>query len=250
MKKTMKKIYILAISLICLSNFYAQAKLSTGKKVEQNDTSVTKTKPTDVASAKKILYDTPELIPKKLNGKFGYVNKKGKFVIQPKFYIALFYSDDCKLLNSSNPNVKQYGTEDYATVEKNQISYRIDKEGNEVYQYKDSDLGKCGNSYQKPKFQVYKRGGVSGLVDANTTNFRIVPQYEFLHVLESEEREYPMIVAVSGGKFGVIDINNQTIVPFEYEDIKRNFSWKIGRMFEVTKDGKNYYYVDAAHNKY
>lgn len=246
----MNKYPILALLLFCFSNIFAQATLSTGKKIEKNDKTVEKVVPTDVASAKKILFDIPELIPKKTNGKFGYVNKKGKFVIQPKYYVALFFAKDCSLLNSPNIKVRQYGTEEFATVEKNQVSYRIDKEGQEVYQYKDSDLGKCNKSFVKTKFQAYKRGGAYGLVYSNTSNFKIVPQYELVHVMESEELEYPMIVAVSGGKFGVVDINNVTIIPFEYEDIKRNFSWKLGRMFEVSKNGKDYYFIDAANRRY
>jgi hypothetical protein len=54
-----------------------------------------------------------------------------------------------------------------------------------------------------------------------------------------------MIVASKNNVFGVMDVNGKVIIPFEYSNIKRNFSWKLGKMFEVSKDGKNYYYVDA-----
>lgn len=59
-----------------------------------------------------------------------------------------------------------------------------------------------------------------------------------------------MIVASKNNKFGVIDVNNKVIIPFEYNDIKRNFSWKLARLFEVTKDGKNYFYIDVNNNAY
>jgi len=59
-----------------------------------------------------------------------------------------------------------------------------------------------------------------------------------------------MIVATYNDKFGVIDVNNKIIIPFEYADIKRNYSWKLGKMFEVTKDDKNYYYIDSYNQSY
>ncbi len=59
-----------------------------------------------------------------------------------------------------------------------------------------------------------------------------------------------MIVASQKDKFGVIDVNNNIIIPFEYADIKRNYSWKLGKMFEVTKDDINYYYIDSNNKSY
>ena len=59
-----------------------------------------------------------------------------------------------------------------------------------------------------------------------------------------------MIIAVRDDKFGIIDVKGKTIIPFEYEEIKRNYSWKLGRLFEVTKDGDNYYYIDINNNAY
>ena len=80
--------------------------------------------------------------------------------------------------------------------------------------------------------------------------FTIYPQYDYLHILEGDDLKNPMIVASKNNKFGVIDVNNKVIIPFEYNDIKRNFSWKIARLFEVTKDGKNYFYIDVNNNAY
>src|ERR1700750_15137 len=48
--------------------------------------------------------DLPVLIPKKENGKFGYVNQNGKFIIKPEYHIAVFFYEDCNLLNS--PHLK------------------------------------------------------------------------------------------------------------------------------------------------
>ncbi len=201
--------------------------------------------------------DVPLLIPKKQNGKVGYVNQKGQFIIPAEFYIGMFFSEDCNLLNSPNESVRKYGTNEYATVEKAQISYRIDVFGKKVYQYKDSDLGKCKNTYVKQKYGVYKDKYLFGLGDNElyknskvTFRFQIVPQYEMMYVLEGNNLDYPMMVVVANNKFGVINKDNKIIIPLEYEDIKLNYSWKLGGMFEVSKDGKNYYYVDIRNKKY
>ena len=58
------------------------------------------------------------------------------------------------------------------------------------------------------------------------------------------------MIATKNDKFGIVDLKNNIIIPFEYADIKRNFSWKLARMFEVTKDGQNYYLIDAQNKSY
>lgn len=76
--------------------------------------------------------DLPVLIPKKKGDQFGYVNQNGKFIIQPEYHIAVFFYEDCNLLNSPNVKVRKFGTKDYATVEKDMISYRVDHTGKRV----------------------------------------------------------------------------------------------------------------------
>ncbi len=202
--------------------------------------------------------ELPLLIPKKKNGDFGYTNQKGKFIIQPEYHIAVFFYEDCNLLNSPNEKLRKFGTADYATVEKNEISYRVDQKGKRVYQYKQAELGKCiHKEYVQQLFQVYTMNGFFGLIEKSTfTNpqdykqFKIYPQYDYLFILEGDDVANPMIVASKNNVFGVIDINGNVIIPFEYADIKRNFSWKLGRMFEVSKDGKNYFYIDQRNKAY
>ncbi|KQT24705.1 hypothetical protein ASG22_12005 [Chryseobacterium sp. Leaf405] len=202
--------------------------------------------------------ELPVLIPKKRNGNFGYVNQKGKFIIQPEYHIAVFFYEDCNLLNSPNQKVRKFGSAEYATVEKNEISYRVDKQGKRVYEFKKSDLGQCAHKeYVKQLFQGYVMNGFYGIIEkatfknpADYKQFQIYPQYEYLFILEGDDVSNPMIVATKNDMFGVIDKNNNIIIPFEYVDIKRNFSWKLGKMFEVSKDGKNYYYVDSQNKTY
>lgn len=202
--------------------------------------------------------DLPVLIPKKKGDQFGYVNQNGKFIIQPEYHIAVFFYEDCNLLNSPNEKVRKFGTKNYATVEKDMISYRIDQSGKRVYQFKEADFGKCKfEEYKQQLFQAYILNGFYGIIEkskfvnaADYRQYQIYPQYQYLFILEGDDVTNPMIVASNNDKFGVIDVNNKIIIPFEYANIKRNFSWKLGKMFEVTKDGQNYYYIDANNKTY
>lgn len=205
-----------------------------------------------------IKQDLPVLIPKKKDGKFGYVNQNGKFIIQPEYHIAVFFYEDCNLLNSPNEKVRKFGTKNYATVEKDMISYRVDRAGKRVYQFKEEDLGKCKfEEYKQQLYQAYVLNGFYGIIEKATfenpmdyRQFKIYPRYQYLFIMEGDDVSDPMIVASHNDRFGVIDVHNKVIIPFEYSNIKRNFSWKLGRMFEVTKDGTNYYYIDADNKTY
>ncbi|WP_228454012.1 WG repeat-containing protein [Chryseobacterium fistulae] len=99
--------------------------------------------------------------------------------------------------------------------------------------------------------------GFYGIINKSTfvnaydyKQFQIYPQYQYLHIMEGDDVSNPMIVASQNDLFGVIDIHDNVIIPFEYEDIKRNFSWKLGKMFEVSKDGKSYFYIDSHNQAY
>jgi hypothetical protein len=202
--------------------------------------------------------ELPVLIPKKKDGNFGYINQKGKFVIPPQYHIAVFFYEDCNLLNSPNEKVRKFGTAEYATVEKDEISYRIDKKGKRVYQFKQSDLAQCApKEYTQQLFQAYVLNGFYGIIEKSKfkdpkdyKQFQVYPQYDYLYILEGDDVVNPMIIASKNDAFGVIDVNNNIIIPFEYSDIKRNFSWKLGRMFDVSKDGKDYYYIDSKNKTY
>lgn len=197
----------------------------------------------------------PTLIPKTIDKKTGYINQSGKIVIPAEYQIAMFFSEDCNLLNSPNRRVRTFGSASYATVEKDKVSYRINKKGQRVYQYKKKDLGKCVFPYHPPKYKAVVLKGVYGLVskeDIDYTNyddFEIYPQYQMLYVLDSD-KENPMIVAVLDNKFGVINKNNQVVIPFIYDDIKTNLSWKTANLFEVSKDGHQYFYINKNNHAY
>lgn len=199
--------------------------------------------------------DIPDLIPKSINKKTGYIDQKGNVIIEPQYHIAMFFAEDCNLLNSPKENLRQFGSADFATVEKNQISYRIDRKGKRVYRYKKEDLGKCVSPYESPKYKAFVMNGFYGLVSKgsvdykNYKDFEIYPQYQMLYVLDGNIED-PMIIAVRENKFGIINKKNQIVIPFEYEDIKTNLDWKTASLFQVSKNGRDYFYVDKNNQAY
>ena len=237
----------LSVVLLFLSfAFYAQQKkVSKSMSVKPN---------TDLV---KLNDSIPALIPQKIDDKYGFVNQKGKVIIKPEYSNVGFFTEDCNLLNSPNPKVKKLGSAKYASVHLNGQNFRINESGTRVYQFRKSDLGQCTPEFKAQLFHAYIMNNAYGIIeDAKFENpgdyrqFTIYPQYDYLHILEGDDLRNPMIIASYKNKFGVIDIYNKVVIPFEYSDIKRNFSWKLARLFEVTKDGKNYYYVDTNNIRY
>ncbi|MHA6696527.1 WG repeat-containing protein [Chryseobacterium sp. A301] len=206
----------------------------------------------------KINDSIPGLIPRKTEGKFGYVNQSGEMVIPAQYKNVGFFTTDCKLLNSPNEKVREYGSDAYASVRTvENVDYRIDKSGKKVYRFKEQDLGKCPYEYKAQLYHSYVRSGFYGVIDRskfeNEMDYRqyiIYPQFQYLHIMEGDDLKNPMIIATYDNRFGVIDIEGNIIIPFRYADIKRNFSWKLARLFEVSKDGKEYYFVDRYNNRY
>lgn len=254
----MKKLICFVLMVFSLMTF-AQSKTAVKKTSKK---SVVKTVAKNQTVSKtddlvKLNDSIPALIPQKMNGKFGFVNQKGKLIIAHQYSNVGFFTEDCNLLNSKNPMAKKYGTADFASVRLNGVDFRIDKSGKRVYQYKDSDLAVCSPEVKKQYYHSYILHGFYGLIEdakfeneADYRQYQIYPQYQYLHILEGDDLHNPMIVASVNDRFGVIDKNNKIVIPFEYSDIKRNFSWKLGRLFEVTKDGKDYFFVDEKNHAY
>ncbi|KQR95030.1 hypothetical protein ASG01_04025 [Chryseobacterium sp. Leaf180] len=237
-------IIVLLLPFFCLSQSKkAPAKSKSGKKTSS---AVFRQKD-----------NVPALIPHKKGNKLGYVNQQKKYVVQPIYDIAMFFSEDCNLLNSKNEAARKYGTANFATVEQNKIVYRINAAGKRVYTYRSEDLGLCREPYKPQKYNAYILDGKYGIIDRekfkdpnDKSQYTVYPQYQYLFILEGKDYEHPMIIAADNDRFGVIDINNKVIVPLQYHDIKRNYSWKIAGLFEVTKDDKTYFYIDTDNKAY
>jgi len=198
-----------------------------------------------------------KLIPQKIDGKFGYTDHSGKVVIPHLYSNVGFFAEDCTLLNSPNSKVRKFGSKEYASVRYNGVDFRINSAGKRLYQFKKGDLGKCPSEFKAQLYHAYIMNDTFGIIDktkfehpGDYRQFTSYPQYDYLHILEGDDLENTMFVASKNNRFGIIDIHNRAVVPFEYSDIKRNFSWKLARLFEVTKDGINYYYIDANNKGY
>lgn len=242
----MNKIFVLLL-MMGWSGLFAQAKAVKKSPLPK----------TAAADLEKVNDSLPDLIPHRENGRLGYVNQKGKLIIKPEYQFGTFFWEDCNLLNSPNEKIRKFGTADYASVTVDGRDYRISKAGTKVYSFKKEDLGTCPQAHSKTLYAPYILQGFYGIINLETfespldyKQFQLYPQYEYLYVMESQDPENPMIIATKNDRFGVIDIYNRVVIPFEYSDIKRNFSWKMARMFEVTKDGKNYFYIDADNKGY
>lgn len=240
--------------MLFISLFYwSQKRTSTPK----NNTAQKKAVPKIHADLQKINDSIPALIPQKKEGKYGFINQKGKVIIKHEYSNVGFFTDDCNLLNSPSEKAKRYGSKKYASVRLNGVDFRINQTGKRVYLFKDADLGVCAPQFKAQLFHGYILNHVYGIIEdskfenpGDYRQFTIYPQYDYLHIMEGDDLKNPMIIASKKSKFGVIDIHQNSIIPFEYVDIKRNFSWKLGRLFEVTKDGINYFYIDSQNNAY
>lgn len=236
---------------------FAQTKNSTKKPAVKTNTIKKPTTPKINLDLIKINDSIPALIPFKKDGKSGFVNQKGKVIIAPIYSNVGFFTEDCNLLNSPNSTVKKFGIQDYASVRLNGEDYRIDSGGKRLYHFKEDDLGQCPSQFKAQLFHAYIMNESYGIIEdskfhdaSDYRQFSIYPQFDYLYILEGDDLKNPMIIAVKNDQFGIIDTTGKTIVPFEYADIKRNFSWKLGRLFEVTKDGENYFFIDRDNKAY
>ena len=253
----MKKVSLLMMMVLGTSTF-AQVTLFSNN-AEKNTTMMKTNLTTSYGDAnleKTSSYST-SLIPFQQKGKFGFKNQNGKIIIPTNFSNVNFFAEDCRILNSPNEKIRDFGNSDYALVEQGGKDYRIDKTGKIVYKYNDEEMGKCPNNFQQQKYLAYTKNHLFGLIDRekytedeSLQEFLISPKYEMIHVMEGNDLKYPMLIAAKGNKFGVIDIHDNIIIPFEFTDIKRNFSWKLANLFEATKDGRNYFYIDNQNKIY
>ena len=203
------------------------------------------------------VFEIPELIPHKVKGKYGYVNRSGKMVIPAEYSHAGFFLENCNLANSPNPKAAVYATGDFAFVRQDGVDYRIDKKGKRVYVYREEDMGKCPLSFKPQIYHVYVQNGFFGLIEdavfrdpKDFRQYRIFPQYQYLHLIENDDVDNPLLIAGQNNRFGIIDKNGVEIIPLQYADIKPNFSWKQAHLFEVSLDGKNYFFIDINNKRY
>ena len=149
--KKLATLLFLALSLI----LFCQKKKPTSKKIVKAKTTVNKAVPKISDDLKKLNDSVADLIPKKIEGKFGFINQSGKLIIKPEYSNVGFFTEDCNLLNSPNENVRKFGTNKYASVRLNNIDYRINKAGKRVYRFIETDRGTCQSKFVEQLFHAY-----------------------------------------------------------------------------------------------
>lgn len=249
--KTQPVKMLLLLSALFFSNCFAAQKQSFSNAEPARDSATKK----NVQNQKE--WSIPELIPHKTGDKYGFIDRERKVIISHAYNNVGFYTEDCTLLNSPKMSVRKYGSADYASVSYHGNNYRIDRAGKRVYRFKKEELGRCNLPYVPQQFEAYRFGNSYGIIEPakfeNSSDYRqftIYPQYDYLHILEGNDVTNPLIVAARNNRFGIIDVQNNIVLPFVYSDIKRNYSWKLAHLFEATYDGKNYFFVDRDGNEY
>lgn len=250
----MKKLFAITAFLFALFCYSQKAGVQKKTAIQSG----TRTKViTPSVPLKKVNDSVPGILPFKLNGKFGFKDQHGNTLIKPEYSDVGFFAEDCALLHSPKQNVKKFGSENYASVRFNNEDYRINRLGKRVYKFNAKDLGKCPSVYKSQLFHAYILNEKYGIIEdavfenpGDYSQFTIYPMYQYLHILEGDDLKNPFIIAAHDDRFGIINLENKMVIPFQYRDIKRNLSWKLARLFEVSEDGINYFYVDINNNRY
>ena len=109
----MKMKNILTFLLVCFSIVIFAQKKPAKKGITAKRTSVKKPIPTPPnLDLIKINDSIPALLPYKKNGKSGFINQKGKIIIQPIYSNVGFFTEDCNLLNSPNKKIRKFGSKE------------------------------------------------------------------------------------------------------------------------------------------
>jgi hypothetical protein len=161
--------------------------------------------------------NSPNLIFVYLNGKVGLA-KEGKEILPTEY-------DQIDMMRDGN----------YFKVKKNGKIGVLDKD---LKEFVPCLYDKIGNEYRffgsDYTYITFEQNGLIGFFDQ--TGKVISPaMYQEIDLYE------PPFVAKKDGKFGLIDANNKTIIPFEFEILHYTYS-KNGTILRVTKDSKEALY--------
>jgi len=159
-------------------------------------------------------------VPKPVNkdGRWGYVNTTGQFVIQPKYFAAEPFSEGLALVATRKPS-QPFGNE-YGEFRLAQITY-IDRSGHEILAPLSVRRARSfadGRALVVPDSMLRITGGCAkgGYLDMKG-DWAIKPQFDGL----TDFAEGLAAVNLGGkcgmgGKWGYIDKDGQTIIPFRF----------------------------------
>jgi hypothetical protein len=170
-----------------------------------------------------------DLRPKERNGKYGYVNNKGEFIIQPQFYSAGQFTDGFATVQTKKngkyglidkagnfvikPKLDWGGvefSEGLAVVRINGKFGYIDKTGSFAIQLQFD----WANKFYKGLATV-KLNGKEGLID-QTGEFVIQPKFDELSIYFSDG----LLKASINGKYGYIDKTGEFVIQPQFDDAK------------------------------
>lgn len=136
----------------------------------------------------------PELIPYRKGDKWGYANKNGKVIVEPKYTEVDFFSDNR-----------------FFRVKKNKLVGIIDNQGREAIPCLYKDIEKVQD---KDLFIAKDTLGFNGVI--NTENKIIIP-FEYSSLEKHPNRD--LYIALKE-KWGVIDEKSNIIIPFSYSSLE------------------------------
>lgn len=152
-------------------------------------------------------YKEGELLVKK-DGKYGVINIKGKTLVKnnyDKIETDKYYEDE-----------NGYRKDGYIVSNKTEQGYRygyVNLEGNEIIETKYNDLYRILEIESEDIYIICAENGQYGLIK----NDKKIIENEYQSLTYSESSN--TITAIKGKKYGVISIDGNTIIPFEYSQI-------------------------------
>jgi hypothetical protein len=156
------------------------------------------------------------IAPAKLNGKWGFIDKKGNFIIKPQYeYFAV------------NDFMHKYQVFDdgLACVEKNGKWGVIDKSGKVIADFKYDDAFLFTNG-----FATIKKDGKYGVIDRNG---KVVVDFKYSYAVPFSDG---VACVGSFGGFGFVDTEGKEIIKGQYD----NISYFKNNVALVKKDGVYY----------
>ena len=182
-----------------------------------------------------------------LNYKFGLYDKGIKKEIIPVIYENLWYFNDDVIIarNEEGEGVINIKQEEVIPFEYYNLQYLNDNfiialgdkskygviniENEELLPFEYDEIHKVSESN---RYCRITKGNKNGLVDANNSEIVIPLEYESLYYVDEVYIGNELIVAQKDGKTGIIDVNNNVVVPFTYDNIQL-----VGNCLKVYKDG-------------
>jgi hypothetical protein len=156
--------------------------------------------------------------PVNRNGRWGYANRTGQFVIKPKYFAAEPFREGLALVVTRKP-WRPLGSE-YGEFRLAQITY-IDPSGHEIHaplSVRRASSFADGRAVVVPDYVLRAKGGCAkgGYLDTKG-DWAIKPQFDGL----SDFSEGLAAVNLGancgiGGKWGYVDKQGQTVIPFNF----------------------------------